>query len=56
MTAVYVENASEVEGEMARRGIFVSARNDVIRIAPHYYNTAEDVRITIQALTEIVKK
>ena len=55
-TAVFVKNASEVEQSLAKEGIIVSARNDVIRIAPHYYNTEEDVKITIDALAKVVEK
>ncbi|RNF39035.1 aminotransferase class V-fold PLP-dependent enzyme [Planococcus salinus] len=55
-TAVYAENASEVEKLMAAKGIIVSARNDVIRIAPHYYNTSEDIRTAVNELKKSVKK
>lgn len=54
-TAVYAINASEVEQLMAAKGIIVSARNDVIRIAPHYYNTAEDIRHAIRELKSLIK-
>ena len=51
-TAVFVNNASEVEQLLAKEGIVVSARNDVIRIAPHYYNTEDDVKTAIHALAK----
>ena len=54
-TAVFVENASEVEAKMAEKGFIVSARNNVIRIAPHYYNTEEDIRKAVQVLATIIK-
>lgn len=55
-TAVFVENASEVEQALAKEGIFVSARNDVIRIAPHYYNTEDDVKTAIHELSKLLKQ
>ncbi|MDC3411881.1 aminotransferase class V-fold PLP-dependent enzyme [Aquibacillus sp. 3ASR75-11] len=51
-TAIYVVNAPEVEGKLRGEGIIVSARNDVIRIAPHFYNTEEDIRKAIAALAK----
>ncbi|SEP79533.1 Selenocysteine lyase/Cysteine desulfurase [Virgibacillus subterraneus] len=53
-TAIYVENASEVEGLLKNEGIIVSARNDVVRIAPHFYNTKDDVRLAIKELAKLV--
>ena len=54
-TAVFVANASEVEAKMLGKGFIVSARNNVIRIAPHYYNTEEDIKKAIDALADIIK-
>jgi len=51
-TAIRVRNAAEVEARMLAAGFVVSARNDVIRIAPHFYNTAEDV---VGALRELAR-
>nr|WP_289038839.1 aminotransferase class V-fold PLP-dependent enzyme [uncultured Allobacillus sp.] len=53
-TAIYVENANEVEEKMRARGIIVSARKDVIRIAPHIYNNEEDITHAIDILAEVV--
>lgn len=50
-TAIKIDNASEVEKRMRKKGFVVSARNDVIRIAPHFYNTKKDVEGAIDALT-----
>ena len=49
-TAIYVENASEVERNLKEKGIILSARNDVIRIAPHFYNTEEDIVTAVEEL------
>lgn len=54
-TAIKVANASEVEQKMRERNIIVSARNDVIRIAPHFYNTKEDIESAVDELLKIVK-
>lgn len=51
-TAIRIPNAAEVEARMLQSGYVVSARNDVIRIAPHFYNTAEDV---VGALRELAR-
>ncbi|AET57420.1 aminotransferase ycbu [Paenibacillus terrae HPL-003] len=42
--AVEVADASAVESRLRSQNIIVSARKDVIRLAPHFYNTAEEVR------------
>ena len=42
-TAVYVDDSAAVEKRMAARGFIVSARGPVIRVAPHFYNTADEV-------------
>lgn len=52
-TAIYVPNANEMEAAMKNHGIIVSARKDVIRIAPHFYNTEEDVREAIDLLVKL---
>ena len=53
-TAIRVPNAAQVEAQMLEGGYVVSARNDVIRIAPHFYNTAEDVTGALRALARLV--
>lgn len=53
-TAIVVPNAMEAEQRMREKGFIVSARNDVIRIAPHFYNTSEEVALAIQQLAALV--
>ncbi|GAA0317117.1 aminotransferase class V-fold PLP-dependent enzyme [Bacillus carboniphilus] len=53
-TAIYVPNASEVEQTLKEKGIIVSARQDVIRIAPHFYNTKDDIKTAVDALQKIL--
>ncbi len=52
-TAIRVRDAHAVEGRMAAAGYIVSARNDVIRIAPHFYNTEAEVIGAVRALAAI---
>ncbi|MCD8510759.1 MAG: aminotransferase class V-fold PLP-dependent enzyme [Bacillus sp. (in: Bacteria)] len=52
-TAIYIPNASEMEGAMKQHGIIVSARKDVIRIAPHFYNTKEDIQEAVDLLVRL---
>ncbi|PEL12941.1 aminotransferase class V-fold PLP-dependent enzyme [Bacillus sp. AFS017336] len=49
-TAIRVDQASTIEQYLKRKNIIVSARNDVLRVAPHFYNTDEEV---VRALEEI---
>jgi selenocysteine lyase/cysteine desulfurase len=51
-TAIRVQAASRVEEQMRHAGYVVSARNDVVRVAPHFYNTADEV---VGALREIAR-
>lgn len=49
-TAIRVKNAGFLEGHLKSQGMIVSARNDVLRIAPHFYNTEEEMVQTIEAI------
>ncbi|WP_368653725.1 aminotransferase class V-fold PLP-dependent enzyme [Ornithinibacillus sp. 4-3] len=53
MTAIYVPDASEIEKRMKEKNVIVSARNDVIRVAPHFYNHKEDIKHAIDLLIEL---
>lgn len=52
-TAIRVPNAAELERRMLQAGYVVSARNDVIRIAPHFYNTADEVTGALRELARL---
>lgn len=54
-TAVFVGDGDAVERDLAERGIIVAARKDVIRIAPHYYNTEDDIKTMIQELKVVME-
>lgn len=55
ITSFYMANASEIEQRLKEKNILVSARNDVIRVAPHFYNTKEEVVYTITELSKFAK-
>jgi selenocysteine lyase/cysteine desulfurase len=39
---------------MRDRGIIASARGEVIRLAPHFYSTIDDVDLALDALAQVV--
>jgi selenocysteine lyase/cysteine desulfurase len=49
-TAFIVDDSHAVEQAMLTRGIIASARGPVIRLAPHFYSTIEDVDRALDAL------
>jgi selenocysteine lyase/cysteine desulfurase len=51
-TALYVDDSAAVEKRMAAKGFIVSARGPVIRIAPHFYNTADEVARAVRAVPD----
>lgn len=53
-TAIRVTDAAGLERRLAEAGYIVSARNDVIRIAPHFYNTQQEVCDAVRLLAELV--
>ena len=52
-TAFVVDDSHAVERAMRERGILPSARGPVIRLAPHYYNTLDDVDAALDALAAV---
>jgi len=54
-TAIRIPNAAQVEAQMLQAGYVVSARNDVIRIAPHFYNIADDVTDALRELARLTR-
>jgi len=45
-----------VEARLRERGILASARGPVIRLAPHFYNTLEEIDVALEALAEILER
>lgn len=51
--AIWVgQSSGEIEKKLFERGIIVSARADVIRLAPHFFTTFEDIDLALDALAE----
>lgn len=53
-TAIHADNASQIEAQMAERNFIVSARADVVRISPHFYNKKSDIKNALDALKELL--
>jgi selenocysteine lyase/cysteine desulfurase len=52
-TAFVVGDSHAVEQAMRERGVIASARGDVIRLAPHFYSTTEDIDRALDVLAEV---
>jgi len=52
-TAFVVRDSHAVESAMRARGVLPSARGDVIRLAPHFYSTLDDVDRALDLLSEL---
>jgi len=53
-TAFACADGHAVEEALRRRGIIVSARGPAVRLAPHFYNTLDDVDRAVEALAEVL--
>jgi len=53
-TAFRVRDAHAAEAALRSRGILASARGPAIRLAPHFYNTLEEIDRALDALAEVV--
>jgi selenocysteine lyase/cysteine desulfurase len=53
VTAFTVRDSHAVEQAMRSRGVLPSARGDVIRLAPHFYSTLDDVDRALDVLAEV---
>ena len=54
-TAFVVGDSHAVEHAMRERGVIASARGDVIRLAPHFYSTTDDVDRALDVLAEVMR-
>jgi selenocysteine lyase/cysteine desulfurase len=54
-TAIIVRDANAVEAALRVHGVIASARGTVIRLAPHYYSTPEDIDRALDALVDVVQ-
>jgi selenocysteine lyase/cysteine desulfurase len=53
VTAFVVRDSHAVEAAMRAAGVLPSARGDVIRLAPHFYSTMDDVDTALDLLAKI---
>ncbi len=53
--AIACADSHAVEARLRERGIIASARGPAIRIAPHFYNTTDDVDQALDALREVME-
>jgi selenocysteine lyase/cysteine desulfurase len=54
-TAIACEDAPAVESALRDRRVLASARGPAIRLAPHFYNTTEDVELALDALAAVLR-
>jgi kynureninase len=54
-TAFVVPNSHAIEVAMRARGVLPSARGEVIRLAPHFYNTLDDVDCALDTLADVIR-
>ena len=54
-TAFVVPDSHAVEAAMRARGVLPSARGQVIRLAPHFYNTLDDVDCALDTLADVIR-
>ena len=54
-TAFQVENAHAVEAAMRARGVLPAARGSVVRLAPHFYTSLDDIDTALDMLAEVVR-
>ena len=53
-TGFLVDDSHAIEAAMRKKGIIASARGPVIRLAPHFYSTIDDVDTALDALAALV--
>jgi selenocysteine lyase/cysteine desulfurase len=54
-TAFLVNDSHAIEAAMRARGVLPSARGPVIRLAPHFYNTLDDIDTGLDLLAELAR-
>lgn len=55
-TAISVPDPHAVEEELKKKGVVASARGPIIRYAPHFFVTYEDIDRALDALEEVLKE
>ncbi|MFQ5602226.1 MAG: aminotransferase class V-fold PLP-dependent enzyme [bacterium] len=56
ITAIKVPNPHKVESLLKERNIIASARGEVIRIAPHFFTTLEDIEQVLMEISKIIRQ
>ena len=51
-----VPNAHDLEARLRLNGIFTSSRDVGIRLAPHFYNTAEEIDTAVEKISQLSRK
>jgi len=54
-TAFVVPDSHGIEAAMRARGVLPSARGQVIRLAPHFYTTLDDVDCALDTLADVIR-
>jgi selenocysteine lyase/cysteine desulfurase len=49
-------DSSSIEQRLRDRGVIASARGDVIRLAPHFYSSLDDVDQSLDALSAVLRE
>ncbi len=44
-----------VEAALRERGVIASARGRAVRLAPHFYNSVDDIDAALDALADVVR-
>jgi selenocysteine lyase/cysteine desulfurase len=55
-TSIVVPDPHGVEDRLKQRGVVVSARGPIIRFAPHFFVTREDIDLALDALEEVLEE
>ncbi|HEX4685006.1 MAG TPA: aminotransferase class V-fold PLP-dependent enzyme [Gemmatimonadaceae bacterium] len=55
-TAIVVDDSHHVELAMRAAGVLPSARGPVVRLAPHFYNTIDDVDTALDVLSTVTTR
>ncbi|MEO7964722.1 MAG: aminotransferase class V-fold PLP-dependent enzyme, partial [Gemmatimonadaceae bacterium] len=54
-TAIVVDDAHAAEEAMRAKGFIVSGRGPAVRLAPHFYNTEDEIDAALDALVIVVR-
>jgi len=54
-TAFVVRDPPAIEDAMRARGVLPTARGDVLRLAPHFFTTVDDVDRALDLLAELAR-